>query len=267
MAMVMPASPAGERDVTGARRVDVAIRRELDARRNGRDTRDDKPAMTAIAPAPSKRRSPRRIAKALGLAIAAAATTVAGVLIAGGVITDDFRLSMALTAAWYIGAGALALVSLKAGRSIGIPILAGYLIASIATGGYLAATTLVDRTVNETVVTGMPASEVPAAPQRKRTNVEEARGRFVSAEHATSGTARVVKLASGRRVLTLTDFETSAGPDLRVRIGDADLGALKGNRGDQQYGIPEDVDPRGGTVRIWCRAFSALFGSAALRAS
>jgi hypothetical protein len=77
----------------------------------------------------------------------------------------------------------------------------------------------------------------------------------------------VVKLASGRRVLTLTDFETSAGPDLRVRIGDADLGALKGNRGDQQYDVPKDLDPRGDTVRIWCRAFSALFGSAELRAS
>jgi hypothetical protein len=54
-----------------------------------------------------------------------AAATVAGVWIAGGVITDDFRLSMALTAAWFAIAAAASLASFKAGRSIGVPILAG----------------------------------------------------------------------------------------------------------------------------------------------
>jgi len=230
--------------------------------------------MTAIAPAPSQRRSSVRAARAAGLATAAAATTVAGVFIAGGVITNDFRLSMGLTAAWYLGAGAISIASFKAGRSTGIPILAGYLVAATATGGYLAATTLVDKTVHERVVTGTPASETPATsaqPERKR-NVEESNGRFVSGEHATRGTARVIRRANGRRVLTLTGFETSAGPDLRVRIArtgttdDAvDLGALKGNRGDQQYELPNGLEPRDHTVLIWCRAFSALFGSAQLR--
>ena len=230
--------------------------------------------MTAIAPAPSKRRSGARVARAAGLAVAAGVTTVAGVWIAGGVITNDFRLSMALTAAWYLGAGAISIASFKAGRSTGIPILAGYLVAATATGGYLAATTLVDKTVHERVVTGTPASETPATsaqPESKR-NVEESNGRFVSGEHATRGTARIIRRANGRRVLTLTGFETSAGPDLRVRIArtgttdDAvDLGALKGNRGDQQYELPNGLEPRDHTVLIWCRAFSALFGSAQLR--
>src|SRR5438874_2258846 len=78
--------------------------------------------------------------------------------------------------------------------------------------------------------------------------------------------------------VTLTGFSTSPGPDLRVRVapgggtdgsadGVADLGALKGNRGDQQYDLPAGFVVRGATVLIWCRAFSALFGSAALRAS
>ena len=53
--------------------------------------------MTAIAPAPSKRRS-YGVLRALGLATAAASTTVLGVWIAGGAITDDFRASMALAA-------------------------------------------------------------------------------------------------------------------------------------------------------------------------
>lgn len=222
--------------------------------------------------APSKRRTGRRAARAIALIAAAAAATVAGVWIAGGVITNDFRLSMALTAAWFAIAGAASLYSFKAGRSIGMPILAGYLIAATAVGGYLAATTLVDRTVNEVVVTGTPASQMPAPadpadPRPKPRNVEETRGTFVSAEHTTTGTARTIRLASGRRVLTLTNFETSAGPDLRVRIGDHDLGALKGNRGDQQYDLPDGLRARGQTVLIWCRAFSALFGSARLEAS
>ena len=46
--------------------------------------------------------------------------------------------------------------------------------------------------------------------------------------------------------------------------GNVDLGALKGNRGDQQYELPSGIDARSATVLIWCRAFSALFGSAAL---
>jgi hypothetical protein len=234
--------------------------------------------MTATVPAPSPRRSPgRRAARAVALAVAAAATTAAGVYVAGGVITNDFQASMALTALWFAAAGAASLASLKAGRSIGLPILAGYLIAATAIGGYLASTTLNDKTVNEVVVMADPVpaaqAQQPEQPRKPR-NVEEARGTFASGEHTTRGTARVIRLASGRRVLTLTNFETDAGPDLRVRIArtgttdDAtDLGALKGNKGDQQYDIPDGFKPRDQTVLIWCRAFSALFGSADLRAS
>jgi electron transfer DM13 len=43
-----------------------------------------------------------------------------------------------------------------------------------------------------------------------------------------------------------------------------DLGALKGNRGDQQYRLPRGTGLRGRAVVIWCRAFSARFGSAVL---
>jgi hypothetical protein len=219
--------------------------------------------MTATRPAPSPRRTSARAARAIALAAAAATATVAGVWIAGGAITDDFRIAMALTALWFATAGAIALISFKAGRSIGIPLLAGYLIAATAAGGYLAATTLVDKTVRETVVTGTPATDAP----RPEANIEEARGSFRSGEHATRGTARVIRMPDGRRVLTLTGFSTSAGPDLRVRIGDLDLGGLKGNRGNQQYALPSSLRPRDQTVLIWCRAFSALFGSARLEAS
>jgi hypothetical protein len=101
------------------------------------------------------------------------------------------------------------------------------------------------------------------------------RGSIRSGEHATAGRATVVRLADGRRFLTLAGFSSSPGPDLRVRLvpgdsqnggarGAVDLGALKGNRGSQQYRIPTGVRVSGRTVVIWCRAFSAPFGSARL---
>jgi hypothetical protein len=207
-----------------------------------------------------------KLARAIVLAVAAAAATAAGVYVAGGVISNDFETSMALTAIWFAAAAAAALASFKAGRSIGLPIAIGYAAAATAIGGYLASTTLVDRTVDEVVVVADAAAATDEPRQtRKPRNVLEAHGQFTSAEHTTRGTARVIRLPGGRRVLTLTGFETDAGPDLRVRIDDVDLGALKGNKGDQQYEIPDGSRPRNQEVRIWCRAFSALFGSAQLR--
>jgi hypothetical protein len=45
-----------------------------------------------------------------------------------------------------------------------------------------------------------------------------------------------------------------------------DLGALKGNKGNQQYALPRDLDlERFTTVVIWCRAFSVNFARAPLR--
>jgi hypothetical protein len=223
----------------------------------------------------SARPAAARLARALALAAAAAIVVVVGVWVAGGLIADDFRVSMALTGAWFALSGAAALATLRAGRAVGLPILAGYLVAAVAVGGFLAATTLRDRVVHEAVATGMPASVVPAARGKAPANVQERAGRFRSGEHATRGTASVVRLVDGRRVLTLTGFSTSPGPDLRVRIvpggghdggadGALDLGALKGNRGDQQYELPAGYEPGRDDVLIWCRAFSALFGSAQL---
>jgi hypothetical protein len=99
---------------------------------------------------------------------------------------------------------------------------------------------------------------------------------LTSGEHTTTGRATILRLASGRRVLTL-DLSTSPGPDLRVYLapGDGsdvsdhrDLGGLKGNRGTQQYDVPANVPlARYTAVVVYCRAFSAPFGSAALHAN
>lgn len=110
-----------------------------------------------------------------------------------------------------------------------------------------------------------------------------ARGRFHSNAHETKGLATVVRLEDGRRLLRLTEFATSNGPDVRVYLvaaadvqdeaaakeaGFVDLGELKGNLGDQNYEIPADLDlSKYRAVSIWCRRFSVNFGAAPLEVS
>jgi hypothetical protein len=212
---------------------------------------------------------------------AVAAVVVAGVWLAGGVISDDFRTSIALTTVWFGVSGLLCLIVALRSRRLRLPVLVAYVVTAAVVGGYLGLSTLTDREVHEQVVTAGPpagASAASSAPRSARPgNAELARGSFRSHEHSTTGTASVVRLPDGRRFLTLTGFGTSAGPDLRVRLvgaesfdggapGALDLGALKGNRGNQQYELPRGATVAGRTVVIWCRAFSAAFGSAGLRA-
>jgi Electron transfer DM13 len=197
--------------------------------------------------------------------------------VTGGGISNDFRTSMALTAVWFALVGAVCMAIGLRSRRFRLPVLGAYFATAAVVGGYLGLSTLRDRVVDERVVTGSAApTSAPAQARPERRNVQLAAGRFRSHEHETKGTAKVVRLADGRRFLTLTSFATSAGPDLRVRLvpgdtsdggasGSIDLGALKGNRGDQQYELPRRAALAGRTVVIWCRAFSAPFGSAPLR--
>ena len=109
--------------------------------------------------------------------------------------------------------------------------------------------------------------------------VEVAAGTFVSREHETHGTARVLRLPDGRLIVRFENFSTSNGPVLVVWLSknpahgeDAafprhyvDLGPLKGNIGDQNYDIPAGVDPTGYTsVVVWCDRFDVSFGAADL---
>jgi len=107
-------------------------------------------------------------------------------------------------------------------------------------------------------------------------------GRFVDGEHATSGTARVLELADGTRLLRLEGFSTSDGPDVDVWLTDQPaggddwhryddgrhvaLGDLKGTDGNQNYVIPAGADLGGLTsVVIWCDRFDVAFGTAPVR--
>jgi hypothetical protein len=223
--------------------------------------------------------------------LAVAVVVLAGVWAAGGVITDSFEGSLALTTVWFGVSGLVCLAIAVRRRALRVPVLGAYMLVAAVAGGYLGWSTLNDRVVDERVAVGMPLGAEPAgattdsgdpdAGERSADpprNVELAAARFRSGEHATTGRAAIVRLAEGGRVLTLTDFDTSAGPDLRVRLvpgrtsdgaapGAVDLGALKGNRGDQQYDLPGGARTAGATVVIWCRAFSAVFGHAPLERS
>lgn len=107
-----------------------------------------------------------------------------------------------------------------------------------------------------------------------------ATGAFHSNAHETKGQATIYRLVDGRLVLRLTEFETSNGPDVQIylvaasdvndnetvtRAGFVSLGAMKGNRGDQNYDIPAGIDlTQYRAVTVWCRRFSVNFGTAPL---
>jgi hypothetical protein len=224
----------------------------------------------------SQRRAP--IAARLLAVPVTAAVVLAGLWVTGAAITNDFGIAMWLTVAWMGLAGCLALAVAVRSRAFRWPVLVGYLVTAGAAGAYLGSSVVFDDVVHERVATAPPAAAPVEGEEPDRAeprNVRLRTGRFESVRHPATGAATAIRLARGGRVLTLTDFEVDNGPDLRLYLvaGPArsedevrdyvDLGALKGNRGDQQYELPADVDlDRYPTAVVWCRAFSVLFARA-----
>jgi hypothetical protein len=137
----------------------------------------------------------------------------------------------------------------------------------------------VNKKVNESLVTASAATAGQAS-EGATAPVSILAGQFHSVAHETRGTASVHDLGGGRRVLRLTEFATSNGPDVRVylvaardasdnatvtRAGYIELGKLKGNEGDQNYEIPAGADlTKYRAVTIWCHRFSVNFATAPL---
>ena len=107
-----------------------------------------------------------------------------------------------------------------------------------------------------------------------------ASGSFHSVAHDGSGNASIYQLSDGTRILRFTNFKTSNGPDVHVYLvaakdasdsetvkqaGFVEVGALKGNIGDQNYELPSDLDlNKYRSVTIWCKRFSVNFATAPL---
>ncbi len=107
-----------------------------------------------------------------------------------------------------------------------------------------------------------------------------ASGNFHAVAHEARGAATIHQLPNGQQMLRLTNFETSNGPDLRLylvaasdatdsetvkRAGFVELGALKGNVGDQNYEVPAGTDlSKYKAVTVWCRRFGVNFATAPL---
>jgi hypothetical protein len=203
----------------------------------------------------------------LAAALAVVVAVLTGLWVTGGLITNEFRVAMGLTAAWMGLAGLLCLGVAVKRPALRWPVMGAYVVTAVVAGAYLGRSQFFDSTVDEQVAV--------ASSQTARV----AGGEFEPVRHEARGTATALRLAGGERALTLTGFEVDNGPDLRVYLvpgpaGDegevedfVDLGALKGNVGDQQYEIPASVDlERHSTVVVWCRAFSVLFARAPLEA-
>ena len=108
-----------------------------------------------------------------------------------------------------------------------------------------------------------------------------ASGPFHGIAHETKGTATVFQDSNGNRILRLSNFSTSNGPDVHVYMvaadnaydaatvehaGFIDLGNIKGNIGDQDYTLGRDLDlSRYRAVSIWCKRFSVNFGTAPMK--
>lgn len=135
-------------------------------------------------------------------------------------------------------------------------------VPTVAFLAYALLPVVVDETVEESVAAGA---------RRERG------GELVGIDHRATGKAALYRLPDGDEVLRLEELDMQNGPDLFVYLvpragqrspdGGVNLGRLKGNRGNQQYELPERAEPDDYEgVLIWCRAFATAFAAAPLRA-
>ena len=106
---------------------------------------------------------------------------------------------------------------------------------------------------------------------------------WISIGHPGTGTVLVYRQPDGSHVIRFEDLEVSNGPDLLVILSQAplvndraaysaaeylSLGDLKGNKGNQNYVVPADVNLGDyQTVAIWCRRFNYTFNAADIHSS
>ena len=137
----------------------------------------------------------------------------------------------------------------------------------------------------EDIMEGMAKINMDAVepmPEKMAEATVLASGKFRDGDsfHKGSGEVSLYRLANGDSVLRFEDLAVTNGPDLHVLVsmhsdpmtkgelrdaGYSTLGQLKGNRGDQNYEVPSDIDPNSiGSVIIYCMPFHVIFSVAPL---
>lgn len=131
----------------------------------------------------------------------------------------------------------------------------------------------IDKQVNQ----ALPQTEIKSKESQRQEQIGT-KGQFQNGVHETTGVATIHQLSDGKRILRLTNFVTSNGPDVQVVLIPTkilknnedvknhryiELGKLKGNKGDQNYEIPDEIDVSTyGAVSVWCKRFNENFGAA-----
>jgi hypothetical protein len=203
-----------------------------------------------------------------------------------GQVGRGFFLAIGFSVVWFACGGAVLGRLMHDRPALRRVSRATWLGTAVIAAAFFAWTSFRETTVHENVATGVPASAVlttqptssaGGSPGAQPVDVQLVSGSFRPLDENASGNAAIVQLAKGGRVLTLTNFSSSNGPDVRVYLvagrvqrgadvhDKVDLGGLKGNRGDQQYSIPDYVDVgHYATAVIYCRSFQVAFGAAEL---
>src|SRR3954447_7135512 len=187
---------------------------------------------------------------ALGVLIA----LLGGLWIAAGVLAPTYLTSIVFGVAWFAISSVVLGRAVKRRPDLRWWVRGTFLATAALCTAAFAWTSLRDKTVNEAVPVGVPASAAAAKKGglKKPQNIALASGPFkVADEGSAKGTATVVRRVSGDRVLTLTHFGVNNGADLRVYLVAGggkdvhdrfDLGGLKGNKGNQKYDVPKEAD-------------------------
>lgn len=206
--------------------------------------------------------------------VLAALLLVAVVAIVGQMIPGGDEVKIGLSVLYFVVAGAVLGKVAKSRPELRLPFRVSVLLAAVLlTGWYLES--LRGEDVQESLVAVAPpaANSGGAAEGAPASGAElVAQGQFASLDHPGDGTAEVVR-DGGALALQLRDFQTDAGPDLRVYLATdtdgsdfVDLGSLKGNSGNQRYDIRAGTDTsKYRQALIWCRAFAVGFTAAELK--
>ena len=148
-------------------------------------------------------------------------------------------------------------------------IIIGMIVAAIIPAAVYAGSPLfINNTINETLPTAGDGTSATI-------NATPLSGTFVGVGdgiHNAEGTAKIVSLNDGSKILRFENFKSTNGPDLYVYLATdskatdyVSLGPLKANIGNQNYQIPDGTDiSKYNTALVWCKQFSVLFGHASL---